>query len=98
MSYQRILRYSAIAMATVGLGLGVAAADSSSIDTTGPDSSNTVSTSTNNHASLRNNNRVSVDTDNRQSGRSGSADVRHNTTGGDATSGDVSNDNLTDSS
>ncbi len=95
MKTRSILRFGAIAMATAGLGLGVAAASTASIDTTGPDSYNKVEDSLHNTVDIENHNKVDVDNDNDQHASTGDASVKHNTTGGDATSGDAENSNTT---
>jgi hypothetical protein len=90
--------YRAAAATVLGLSLatGVAVADNSgTIDTTGPDSTNSVTATTTNRVSVHNDNDLNVRNDNDQRASSGDATVRHNTTGGDATSGDASNDNST---
>jgi hypothetical protein len=92
---QRILRYSSIALATLGLGLGVAAADSAQIDTTGPHSNNQATFNTNRTATLNNNNRIDVDNNNHQRASSGRVNVTGNTRAGDASSGNASNRNST---
>jgi hypothetical protein len=89
----RTLRYASIALATLGLGLGVAAADSGSISTTGPDSINKISSTSSNTANLLNVNLVGVENNSLQVGASGDASVKHNTTGGSASSGAVTNAN-----
>lgn len=91
MKKQSILRYGAIALASVGLAVGVAAA--SSISNTGPDSHNKVEVSTNNSAEVSNHNHLNANNDNSQAASSGDAKVKDNTTGGDATSGDATNSN-----
>lgn len=93
---KQILRYGAIAMATAGLAVGVAAA--SSIDTTGPDSTNKVEVSSYNKAELKNKNNLNVNNNNSQSADTGDAKVKGNTTGGDAMSGDAENSNEADTS
>ena len=87
-----ILRYASIGLATIGLGLGVAAADSANIDTTGPHSNNQVDSTNNSRVRLTNDNDVDVRNDNDQDARSGNARVSGNTSGGSAESGDASND------
>jgi hypothetical protein len=90
--------YRAAAATVLGLSLatGVAVADNSgSIDTTGPDSNNAVTATTTNRVTVRNDNDLNVRNDNDQRASSGDAKVWHNTTGGDATSGDASNANST---
>src|SRR4030095_11188476 len=71
-----------------------AAANSASIDTTGPDSTNQVKFENRSRVKVDNDNHVRVYNNNPQSAYTGDASVRHNTTGGDATSGDASNDSL----
>jgi hypothetical protein len=94
----KILRYAAISLATLGVGMGVAAADSASIDTTGPHSRNNVDIDNNNQATLDNNNRLRVNNDVDQHASSGDARVSNNTNGGSAQSGDATNDNSLDTS
>ncbi|MBW3538524.1 hypothetical protein KY386_03475 [Candidatus Parcubacteria bacterium] len=91
----RILRYGAIAMATVGLGLGVAAAHTAEIDTTGPDSHNRIDLRSDARVDLDVRNDVDVDNDTDQVAVSGDATVRHNTDAGDAETGSASNDSHT---
>ncbi len=57
---RNILRFSAITMATASIGLGIAAASSASIDTTGPDSINKVEVSAHNSVELKNKNNLGV--------------------------------------
>jgi len=82
------------AAATTALGLslttGFAAAD---ISGTGPSSHNSVKSEITNTAHVKNNNNLGVSNSNSQSATSGKAKTSHNTTGGDATSGDASNSN-----
>lgn len=77
---------------------GFASAAPGSIDTTGPDSSNHVTSSTHVRTTVRNNNRVHAYSSNSQQANSGSATATHNTTAGDASSGDASNHNALDAS
>lgn len=84
--------------ASAGLVLGMAtfagATSGSSIDTTGPDSHNSVSHSTRSHVRVQNNNHVSARNTNDQHAYSGDATVTHNTNGGGgATTGEAWNDN-----
>jgi hypothetical protein len=74
---------------------GFAAAD---INTTGPGSTNRVSVHKTNRFTQTNNNDVDIRNRNNQRATSGDATVRFNTHGGDATSGNASNDNSTDAS
>src|SRR4051812_37185193 len=91
--------YRAAAATVLGLSLttGIVAADNSgTIDTTGPDSSNVIKATTTNKLTVKNDNDLKVKNDNDQWAKTGKAEVEDNTTGGDATSGDASNDNSTD--
>ncbi len=81
---------SSLSIAAAGL-TGLAGA--SSIENTGPDSWNKVKSTNLMDTKLVNNNSVSVGNNNDQDADSGDADVKKNTTGGDATSGDATNDN-----
>jgi hypothetical protein len=65
--------------------------DLGSINQTGADSQNTISSQVTNKTDITNNNNVSVSNSNNQSASTGSANVSENTTGGSATSGDASN-------
>ena len=62
-----------------------------SIAKTGPDSENTIDTNVNVTDTVTNNNDVNVTNSNEQSASSGDAVVAHNTTGGDARTGDATN-------
>jgi len=64
---------------------------SGTINNTGPNSSNTVSSNVKSTVNVTNDNDISVFNDNDQSASSGDATVRGNTTGGSATTGDASN-------
>lgn len=89
-----ILRYGAIGIATLGLGLGVAAADSATLGgTTGPHSNNQVSTTNENNAHALNVNGVGVNNVALQGAGSGNADASGNTTAGDAVTGDATASN-----
>lgn len=69
-----------------------------SIDTTGKKSANIIVVGGSGHGGTKvtNNNTVGVENATEQAAVSGNAKVSWNTTGGDATSGDATNDNLTD--
>ena len=97
MKRTKILRAAAITVLGLSLGAGVASAapGTGSIDTTGPNSHNEVTFNSGDEVDLDNNNRVNVRNSTDQSAYTGDAKVRHNTTGGDATSGDAMNDNMT---
>ncbi len=74
-------------------GAGAAFADSGTISTTGPNSTNVITSSETNTVVVSNTNNVSVSNSNSQSGTSGAASVTGNTLGGSATSGGVTNTN-----
>lgn len=65
--------------------------DEGTIGNTGPDSYNKIEFENKSYTSVKNNNNVSVENNNWQYASSGDAKVFHNTTGGDATSGDAEN-------
>jgi hypothetical protein len=69
--------------------------NSGTITQTGPDSTNVVRSLTVNKMSVENNNNVNVSNSTTQTALSGEAEVSGNTTGGSATSGNVSNTNTT---
>jgi len=89
--------YRAAAATVLGLSLttGIVAADTGNIDTTGPGSRNTIRTNLDNRTRVTNHNDIDVNNTNHQTARTGSAQVRWNTHGGDATTGDATNDNQT---
>ena len=90
---KKLLRVAAGAAAGFGLMTGVALADSGSIGTTGPDSTNRIEFRNSAKHKVDNKNKVSASNSNNQNAYTGNAKVKHNTTGGDATSGMASNDN-----
>lgn len=65
------------------------------ISNTGPDSASKISTKVYTSTTAKNYNNLSVSNNTTQSAYSGDAEVSHNTTGGDATSGDANNTNST---
>jgi hypothetical protein len=79
----------------VGLS-GFAGATTGTIDTTGPDSVNKIHSESSQRVDIDNDNDLKVNNSNSQKAWSGEAEVRDNTTGGDATSGDASNMNSFD--
>lgn len=91
---KKLLRLAALSVMALSLTTGVAAANSGTVLDTGPDSYNKIEFENRSKTRLENNNRVRVYNNNPQSAYSGDARVRHNTTGGDATSGDATNDSL----
>ena len=66
-------------------------ADLGSIENTGPNSENKISSTVDNNFSVNNDNDVTVSSVNSQSASTGNAKVSDNTTGGDAMSGNASN-------
>lgn len=70
--------------------------DSGTIDTTGPNSHNTILFNNSSKVKVTNNNNISIENNNDQEAVSGNARVQGNTTGGDATSGDASNISTTE--
>src|SRR3954468_5342332 len=89
----RLLRYAAIAISTIGVGMGVATAQSGTISTTGPGSFNQVSFNQLINWLQQNFNNVGVTNSNSQTAVSGSANSSGNTIGGGAFSGSASNNN-----
>jgi hypothetical protein len=76
-------------------GAAMAADGTADINTTGPNSNNTVNIREDTNVTETNTNHVSVDNNNDQTARSGSAVVSGNTLGGEAVSGNASNFNAT---
>lgn len=68
---------------------------SNTISNTGADSYNTINAQNHSSVSITNTNYVTVTNSNWQSASTGSASVKHNTTGGSATSGNAGNSNCT---
>jgi hypothetical protein len=71
--------------------MGGNGSNSGTINNTGPDSDNSVRFESRVDVDVDNNNDVRIDNDVDQRSHSGDAEVTHNTTGGSATSGNVSN-------
>lgn len=87
---KKLLHLVAVPLLAVGITGGLAsAATSTSIDTTGPESEAIVDVSNNNEVELENNNNTSAAIGNSQNAVTGNADVKKNTTGEDATTGDA---------
>lgn len=76
----------------VGLS-GFAGATTGTIDTTGPDSNNEITSETVRRVDVRNNNNLNVQNDNYQDAWTGEAEVEDNTRAGDAETGDARNSN-----
>jgi hypothetical protein len=91
---KKLVRLAGLSVMALSLTTGVAAAQTGSIENTGPDSYNKVIVKHSDTRKVRNNNHVGVENNNTQRAYTGDASVRHNTTGGDATSGDAANDNF----
>jgi len=94
---RKLLLGAATLVTTIGLGAGVAAAQTGggSIQDTGPDSSASIRTHVRTHTDIDNRNNLTVTNTNAQTASSGKAVVAHNTRGGDAVSGDARNSNST---
>lgn len=90
---KKLLRTLAAAFIGIGLSAGVAAAQTGTIGTTGPNSNNQVTHTGSKVTTVTASNSGSVSNNVRQGSYSGNAKVRHNTTGGSATSGAASNAN-----
>ncbi len=84
------------AVAALALSSAAVGASDASIDETGPDSYNKVEFDNHFRTRVTNNNNASATNNNPQSASTGDAKVKHNTTGGDATSGDASNESNLD--
>ncbi len=91
---KKTLRLAAISVMALSFTTGVAAASSGTIGTTGPDSYNSIRHESSTERRVENRNDVDVENDNPQDARSGRARVSNNTTGGNASSGDATNDSL----
>lgn len=76
-------------LAVVVAGGAASAATSTNVDTTGPDSEAVVDVTNDNDVDLQNNNNTNAAVSNNQTAQTGEAEVEHNTTGEDATSGDA---------
>lgn len=96
-TFQKLLRASAVTVLGLGLGAGVASAAPGTgtiSGPTGPNSNNQVTFNGWDTRTVSNNNKVSVRNHNPQKASTGKAEVRYNTTGGAATSGEATNDSL----
>lgn len=98
MTHSKITRLAAASVSSLGLVVGFAGlAGASASDTTahmsytGPDSSNVVRTVNRTNTTVRNNNNLTLTNNNPQHAYSGSAEVEGNTRGGDAWSGNATN-------
>ncbi len=89
---KKLLGLFVAVLVSVGLTGGLVAANSGSLDTTGPDSDNTIEFANESEVDVDNYTRVNAEVRTDQDADSGDALVKHNTTGGDAESGDASNE------
>ncbi|NTW61538.1 hypothetical protein HGB24_02540 [Candidatus Saccharibacteria bacterium] len=80
--------------ASLGLVLGfvgnIAGAQSGTIDTTGPDSDNSIEYQVKKEIKVENDNNLGVSNDTHQTSMTGEVEVEHNTTGGDSETGGAS--------
>ncbi len=91
---KKLLQASAAVLAGISIAVpGIVSAHTGSIDTTGPDSWNSASFDESNKATVKNNNNLSLANAASQGAHSGDVTARHNTTAGDAASGDADNSN-----
>ena len=82
---KKLLRILAAMALAAGISLpALASAQTGTIDTTGPDSSNTAKFENNTKTDVKNTNKVDVSSKANQDAVSGNTVVKHNTTGGDA--------------
>ena len=91
----RIIATSAATLTLAGGLAGAAGASSGSITKSGPDSHNEIKDTNSLNMDVNNDNDVNVRNTNPQTSSTGDAKVKHNTTGGDATSGDAANNSST---
>lgn len=90
---KKLLRLLAVSVLSVGLTTGLAAAQTGTLEQTGPYSTNVVRFDSDYDVDVDNDNDADVDNSNAQSANSGAATTANNTTAGDADSGDASNSN-----
>jgi hypothetical protein len=91
---KKILRLLAIAVLALSLGTAGASAATGDIFNTGPDSYNKIEFENRHDVDVNNRTRANINNNNPQYAETGEAKVNHNTTGGDATSGEATNDSL----
>lgn len=94
----KIAKIIQASVASLGLVVGLSGlvGATGEINTTGPDSENTIKDESSVRFDVHNDNDVNVGNMNHQEARSGSAEVEDNTTGGNATSGEARNENWTE--
>lgn len=93
---EKIGKVTGASVMSLGLVVGMsgfAGAMTGSITNTGPDSYNKIKVDVDKELTVTNNNDLRLKNRNTQNATSGDAKVLHNTTGGDATSGDAKNSN-----
>lgn len=95
---KKLLRTLAAAFIGIGLSAGVAAAQTGTIGTTGPNSNNQIMHNGTHVATVVSTNTASVGNNTGQRSSTGDAKVKHNTTGGNATSGAAMNASTTSTS
>lgn len=93
---RKLLRLMVAVFVSVGLTTGVAAAATGSLDNTGPFSDNEIVWENDTDVDIENRTDVNADIRVDQDADSGDAIVKHNTTGGDAESGEVMNESSFD--
>lgn len=82
---------------TQGMDWGMGSGEhEATIENTGPDSDNNVEFNSNSELKITNDNKISISNSVDQTSKSGDAKVSHNTTGGDAMSGNASNTSTTE--
>ena len=86
---------ASVAGALGGVGGGGTTEHEATIENTGPYSDNKVEFESRTNIDIDNNNDLYVHNDNNQYASSGDAEVKYNTTGGNATTGDATNSNST---
>lgn len=89
---KKLLRVLAAALFGLSLATGAVAAQTGTIDTTGPESENVIEFENESEVDLDNDTDVTADVQTDQEAGSGNARTDWNTTGGDATSGDADNE------
>lgn len=89
---KKLLRVLAAALFGLSLATGAVAAQTGTLDTTGPESENVIEFKNDSDVDLDNETDVEADVETDQDASSGNARVMKNTTGGDATSGDADNE------
>lgn len=90
---KKVIKGAALSFAGIMLSFGAVSAQTGSIDTTGPDSENTVTHSSSSDVEVNNDTTVDATLDISQDATSGEANANHNTEAGDAETGDAENDN-----